>query len=154
MPRSAQNPSRSAIRPKDARTSNAMARVRQFKTAPEQKVAAALRELGAAYRRNVVSLPGKPDFANRSKGWVIQVHGCFWHQHNWKRGTLPAHNRAWWVTKFERNRARDIEVNEALRSQSLSTLTLWECETRDATRLKERLRGFLTDVAPASISTT
>lgn len=142
-----------SMKPKDARTSSAMSRVRQAKTAPEERVAAVLRELGIAYRRNAKALPGKPDFTNRSKGWAIQVHGCFWHQHDCKRGTLPAHNREAWEAKFARNRARDVEVDEALKKLGLSVLTLWECETRQPTRLKETISDHLTSVAlPTTIN--
>lgn len=137
--------------PKDERTSAAMAKVRQARTAPEERVATSLRELGFAYRRNVKSLPGKPDFANRSKGWAIQVHGCFWHQHDCKRGTMPAHNRDAWKMKLARNKARDIQVNDALENLGLSVLTLWECETRDPTRLKEKISNHLVPFAPSKL---
>jgi len=125
------------MKPKDVRTSLAMSRVPQKRTAPEEKVARVLRALGVSYRRNVRSLPGSPDFANRAKGWAIQVHGCFWHQHDCPRGTVPAHNRADWETKFERNRQRDSEKEALLVAQGLRVLTIWECELKDASRLRE-----------------
>jgi len=137
-----------SMKPKDARTSAAMSRVGQTKTAPEERVAFILRELGIAYRRNVKALPGKPDFANRSRKWVIQVHGCFWHQHDCKRGTVPTHNRAGWEGKFARNRMRDIQVDGDLKKLGLSVLTVWECETREPTRLKEKISDHLASVAP------
>lgn len=120
-----------------------MARVKQARTAPEEKVATALKELGLSYRRNVKSLPGKPDFSNRSKGWAIQVHGCFWHQHDCKRGTMPMHNRAEWVAKFARNKERDIAVDTALRDLDLRVITLWECEVNDPGQLKHTLNSYL-----------
>ncbi len=120
-----------------------MAKVRQSRTTPEERVAAALRDLGLAYRRNVKALPGKPDFANRSKGWAVQVHGCFWHQHDCKRGTMPTHNRAEWEAKFLRNRQRDAEVEARLAESGLRVVTVWECETKDSASLKERLNTYL-----------
>ena len=120
-----------------------MAQVRQARTVPEERVASALRELGVSYRRNVKALPGKPDFANRSKGWVIQVHGCFWHQHDCKRGTMPNNNREEWGAKFARNKARDASVDVALRDLGLQVITLWECETKSAMDLKNAIKAHL-----------
>lgn len=120
-----------------------MARVRQARTAPEERVASALRDAGVRYRRNVRTLPGKPDFANQSKGWAIQVHGCFWHNHSCKRGTLPAHNKQEWLAKFARNKARDLQTQRALEAVGLKVLTVWECETRDAEGLAARLKAHL-----------
>lgn len=131
------------MKPLNHRTSAAMARVRQKKTRPEEAVALALRANGIRYRRNVRTLPGKPDFANCSKGWAINVHGCFWHQHDCKRGTMPAHNAALWRAKFETNRARDARVDADLGARGLRVFTVWECETQDAAALVERVRLML-----------
>lgn len=131
------------MKPLDARTTDAMSKVRQAKTKPEETVAQALRDIGASYRRNVRSLPGRPDFANQSKGWVVQVHGCFWHQHDCKRGTMPSHNQAEWRAKFERNKTRDAKVEQALSGRGLRVLTVWECETRSPAALTDRLKTHL-----------
>lgn len=120
-----------------------MTKVRQARTTPEEAVASVLRELGVFYRRNVKTLPGKPDFANRSRGWVVQVHGCFWHQHDCKRGTIPAHNREAWLAKFARNKQRDSEVEAALEASGLRVLTVWECETRNHQSLVDKLATYL-----------
>lgn len=131
------------MKPLDARTTDAMSKVRRAKTKPEEIVAATLRKMGASYRRNVRSLPGTPDFANQSKGWVVQVHGCFWHHHDCKRGTMPSHNQDEWRTKFERNKARDARVEQALVDRGLRVLTIWECETKTPLSLTERLKTHL-----------
>jgi G:T-mismatch repair DNA endonuclease (very short patch repair protein) len=55
----------------DPVTSARMARIRQKGTKIETIVATELRDLGAHYRKNVKTLPGSPDFANRSKRWVL-----------------------------------------------------------------------------------
>lgn len=120
-----------------------MAKVRQSRTRPEERVASALRALGIAYRRNVKSLPGKPDFANQRRGWVIQVHGCFWHQHDCKRGTIPAHNRDAWLAKFAANKKRDLLVEAQLTARGFRVLTIWECETQDLAILCDTLNVYL-----------
>ena len=120
-----------------------MAKVRQRRTTPEDRVATVLRGLGHSYRRNVATLPGRPDFANQSKGWAIQVHGCFWHQHDCKRGTIPVHNRDAWLAKFKANRARDELAEKRLSELHLRVLTVWECETKDSDNLQHILKTYL-----------
>lgn len=131
------------MKPLNDRTTAAMVKVRQSRTTPEERVASALRALGLVYRRNVKTLPGKPDFANRSRGWAIHVHGCFWHQHDCKRGTVPSHNRDAWEAKFARNKQRDGEVDARLSALGLRVVTIWECETKDSVALKNTLRSYL-----------
>jgi DNA mismatch endonuclease (patch repair protein) len=120
-----------------------LARVRQARTKPEETVAALLRSLGFAYRRNVRTLPGTPDFANRAKGWAIFVNGCFWHHHTGcRRATVPKNNRTFWVDKFAANRRRDAAKIRALRALGLRVLVIWECEAETCgprlARLTER----------------
>ena len=74
-----------------------MARIRQKGTAAERIVAAQLRALPMAYRLNVKTLPGAPDFANRKQRWAVFVHGCFWHHHsNCRKATVPKTNEPFW----------------------------------------------------------
>ena len=55
-----------------------MRAVGQRATSAERTVQVILRHLGVRYRLNHPGLPGRPDFVNRSRGWAIFVHGCFW----------------------------------------------------------------------------
>ena len=118
-----------------------MARVRQKGSAAELEVAAALRSLGAAYRKNVRSLPGSPDFANRRRRWAVFVNGCFWHQHTGcHRATVPKANNTFWVEKFTANRKRDARAVLALRRAGFRVAIIWECEADHAeTRLSKVL---------------
>ena len=119
-----------------------MKRVRQARTAPEDAVAALLRAQGIAYRRNVRSLPGSPDFANVRQGFAIFVNGCFWHAHrHCKRphSRTPKQNADFWQAKFTANRARDARKIRALRALGLRVMLIWECELRDEKKLTERL---------------
>ena len=113
----------------DAKRSALMKRVRRSGTSAEIIVAEALRSAGLHYRRNVRSLAGTPDFANKSAGWAIFVNGCFWHHHRCARGTTPKRNCAFWETKFRDNRRRDANKIRCLRSQALQVHVIWECET-------------------------
>lgn len=132
-----------APKPEDPRRSALMGRVRQRGTAAELRVAAVLRSLGHAYRLNVRSLPGAPDFANRSRRWAIFVNGCFWHHHTaCRRATVPKTNDAFWRDKFETNRRRDANAIRTLRRRGFKVAVVWECETKEEC-LMERLSKVL-----------
>jgi len=126
--------------PTDPVRSALMRRVRQNKTHVENVVAAALRAHKLSYRRNVRTLPGSPDFANKSKHWAIFVNGCFWHHHkHCVRGTIPTRNRAFWVEKFSANRRRDAKKIKALRNAGFCVAVIWECQGLDASALTHRI---------------
>jgi DNA mismatch endonuclease (patch repair protein) len=132
-------------RPTDTARSNLMRRVRQRGTKPEDEVAATLRELGVHYRRNVRTLPGSPDFANKTGKWALFVHGCFWHHHqHCSRATIPTRNRAYWTEKFSANRARDRAKERALAAMGFLVVVIWECETSNAALARRRLRKLMT----------
>lgn len=110
-----------------------MGRVRQRGSAAELAVAALLRRLGAAYRKNVRRLPGSPDFANRKRRWAVFVNGCFWHRHTGcARATTPKANREFWLEKFAANRARDARAVRQLRRMGFRVLIVWECQVPTA----------------------
>lgn len=133
-------------RPKssDPRRSALMAGVRQKGTSAELTVAGILRNLGHAYRLNVRSLPGSPDFANRKRRWAIFVQGCFWHHHtNCRRATVPKSNVDFWTAKFTANRARDARSVRALRGMGFRVVMVWECEVAEPGALAQRLSEIL-----------
>lgn len=132
----------------DRARSRIMASVGQRSTQPEVAVRASLRRLGIRYRCNVSTLPGSPDIVVRRLSLVVFVHGCFWHRHICSRATTPKSNRAFWQKKFIDNQARDRRVRRELRKAGWSVAVIWECWTRDAKSLDERVRKILLKVAP------
>jgi len=118
-----------------------MKRVKRERTAPEEAVAAILREMGIRTRRNVKSLPGSPDFANKARHFAIFVNGCFWHGHAGCRlATIPKSNSEFWREKLTANRLRDARKVRALRKQGFAVTTLWECQSM--ARMVAQLRRF------------
>lgn len=129
--------------PTDPERRALMQRVRRSGTPAEDRVAAICRELGLAYRRNVKSLPGSPDLANKTRRWAVFVNGCFWHAHTGcKKATVPKRNNAFWTTKFEANRRRDAAKIKKLRADGYRVVLIWECETSDALLVKRRLSNL------------
>lgn len=128
-------------KPTDPARSALMRRVRQTGTKAEDEVAAILRQSGLRFRRNVKSLPGSPDFANKTNRWAIFVHGCFWHRHEGcPRTTTPTRNRDFWLAKFAANVNRDTIKARLLRAMGFKVLTIWECETRNPSNVRRRLQ--------------
>lgn len=129
----------------ETKRSAVMRAVKSTNTAPELRVRAAARALGAGYRLGGWSLPGKPDLTFPGRRAAVFVHGCFWHGHDCKRGArAPKDNAAYWQAKIARNVARDARTLAALEEDGWKTLVIWECETRDAPALEKRLGRFLT----------
>ncbi len=113
-------------------------------TKPEIAVRRLLHAMGYRFRLHRRDLPGTPDIVFPSRHKVIQVHGCFWHQHEGcRRATLPATRRDFWLPKLARNKERDKESETRLRALGWEVETVWECQLRDGDALQTRLRLFL-----------
>ncbi|WP_224487851.1 very short patch repair endonuclease [Robertkochia flava] len=81
---------------------------------------------GYRYRKNVNSLPGKPDIVFKSKKVVVFCDSEFWHGKNWKESkhNIKSKREFWWP-KIERNIERDREVNETLEEMGWTVLRFW-----------------------------
>ena len=121
-----------------------MSAIRGKDTKPEMVVRSITHALGYRYRLHRRDLPGVPDMVFPKLRKVINVHGCFWHMHKCRYGSVtPKTNVEFWQNKRSGNVARDRKVLECLRTLGWNVLTVWECETRDTQLLRGRLRKFL-----------
>jgi len=124
--------------------SELMKRVRRSGTAPELVVRRIVHGFGYRYRLNRKDLPGKPDLVLAKRRAIIFVHGCFWHQHpSCAKARPPKSNAAIWKTKFERNVVRDKKAIIKLKAAGWRCLVVWECETKNISKLTRRLVRFL-----------
>jgi len=129
--------------------SQMMGRIRSKNTVPEVRTRSAVYALVVRFRAHVTDLPGKPDLANKTRRWAIFVHGCFWHSHEGcQLASKPRSNTAYWSEKVVRNQERDALHHRALRDLGCEVLTVWECETRDESRLRDALAEFFDELAP------
>ena len=63
---------------------------------------------GLRYRKNVKTLPGKPDIVLPKYKTIVFVNGCFWHGHqNCRYFVMPKSNTEYWESKISNNIARD-----------------------------------------------
>ncbi|MGH9584551.1 MAG: very short patch repair endonuclease [Bryobacteraceae bacterium] len=103
--------------------SAAMASVRVKNTLPELTVRRLLYKLGYRFRLHARYLPGRPDIVFRKRHCVMFINGCFWHGHDCPRGNPPSSNIEFWQQKIDKNRERDLRVNQQLRKDGWRVLT-------------------------------
>ncbi len=121
-----------------------MRNIRAKNTSPEMMVRRIVHRMGFRYRLHVPGLPGKPDLVLTRLKKIIEVRGCFWHQHE---GCIDSHvpksRMEYWRPKLTKNVERD-KINQAkLIADGWKILTLWECELRDSEEIRQRLKRFL-----------
>ena len=114
---------------KEQRRKN-MQRIHSKDTSIEVRVRKELWCRGFRYRKNVSSLPGKPDIVLAKYKTVIFVQGCFWHMHDCGKFHWPASNQEYWEPKIRRNVERDQENIQQLQALGWKVLTVWECELK------------------------
>ena len=121
-----------------------MSRIRGKHTKPEIVVRRIVHCMGYRFRLHRRELPGSPDMVLPRHLKVIFVHGCFWHKHRCRYGRVrPATNKEFWEKKRGGNVERDRRNLKALKRMGWNVLVVWECWTRDASKLERRLREFL-----------
>jgi DNA mismatch endonuclease, patch repair protein len=125
-------------RPRTAQaTSFLMSRVASTDTRMEVKLRNSLHRRGLRFRKNIATLPGKPDIAFPRERVAIFVDGDYWHARILKesgvdalRASLKTNNREFWVAKLQRNYERDLAVTNALEERGWIVVRLWESELK------------------------
>lgn len=121
-----------------------MRRIRCKDTSPEMIVRRLVHRMGFRYRLHVHSLPGRPDLVFPRLRKIIQVQGCFWHQHrSCAQAHVPKTRVEYWRSKLLRNRRRDRDNEKRLRADGWEVLTIWECEVVDRCLTEDRIANFL-----------
>ncbi|HEU4388403.1 MAG TPA: DNA mismatch endonuclease Vsr [Blastocatellia bacterium] len=124
--------------------SERMSRVRAKNTKPELIVRRLTWTLGYRYRIHGHRLPGHPDLVFAARRKVILVHGCFWHQHQrCRQYRMPKSRLGFWLPKLNSNKRRDRANKRKLQSLGWSVLIVWECELKDLTSVRARIKEFL-----------
>lgn len=126
-----------------------MSRIKGKDTSPEVSVRSYLFRNGFRFRKNVSSLPGRPDIVLPKYRTVIFINGCFWHHHDGcKYASIPKTRTQFWMAKFERNVFNDKKNRELLEALGWNVITVWECSLkRDFSKtmhsLLESLKSFV-----------
>lgn len=129
-----------------SKRSDIMSKISGKETKPEILVRKFLFSNGFRFRKNVKELPGKPDIVLPKYKVVIFVHGCFWHGHTCKRGTLPKTNHEFWQDKIGRNIERDIYNISELNENGWNVIIIWQCEIGNRTNRDIRLHKLIEEI--------
>jgi DNA mismatch endonuclease (patch repair protein) len=118
-----------------------MSRIKAAATKPEMLVRRECHRQGLRYRLHRNDLPGKPDLVFPKYKTVIFVHGCYWHSHDCRYGSVvPKTNAEFWRAKRAGTIDRDERNKRDLEYLGWRVLTYWECEIKDAKALRNRIR--------------
>jgi DNA mismatch endonuclease (patch repair protein) len=120
-----------APRASSARARAVMRGNRRRDTAPELRLRSALHAQGLRFRIDLPvranGLLARPDVVFSRRRLAVFVDGCFWHG-------CPEHfvasrsNVAYWRSKIERNRFRDLSTDKALLAAGWSVIRVWAHE--------------------------
>ncbi len=110
-----------------------MQRIPSKDTKAELLLRKALWHKGLRYRKNVKSLPGKPDIVFTKHKIAVFVDGDFWHArgHFERPGEQIGTNKEFWCKKLNANVERDRFVNDALLEQGWLVLRFWESDVKN-----------------------
>jgi len=103
-----------------------MRAIKSKDTKEEIRLAKALWHRGHRYRKHDRTIFGTPDLSFKKYKIAVFVDGEFFHGKDWEKvkSRLDS-NKEYWINKIERNRNRDIEVNEYLASKGWTVLRFW-----------------------------
>ena len=120
-----------------------MAAIRNRDTKPELVVRSLLHSMRYRFRLHSKKLPGHPDIVLRKYNTVIFVHGCFWHCHECKQGSvIPKTRPDFWAAKRNGTVERDKKNIAALQETGWQVIVIWECQTLAAELLQSTLASY------------
>ena len=125
--------------------STIMQRIKAKDTTPELTVRRYFHAHGLRYSLHRYDLPGRPDMVLVKYRTVVQIQGCFWHQHpdpDCRDAHLPKSNHGYWIPKLRRTMVRDAESFDELTRRGWAVEIVWACQTDEASlaKLVDRIR--------------
>ncbi len=106
-----------------------MQSIKSTDTSIEIRLRKALWHRGYRYRKNMKSLPGKPDIVLTRYKIVIFCDGEFFHGKDWYEVLRPrlrkGNNSEFWEKKITRNMERDREVDQKLLFLGWTVIRFW-----------------------------
>jgi DNA mismatch endonuclease (patch repair protein) len=107
---------------------------RSSDTAHEHILRSLLWRRGLRYRKNLGSLPGKPDIVFPAARVAVFCDGDFWHGRNWEllsKKLRVGANAPYWVPKINANRNRDRRNNRLLKREGWTVVRFWETDIHE-----------------------
>lgn len=127
----------------EKKRSEIMSKVRSKDTKIEIVFRKKLWTAGFRYRKNPKGYFGKPDLVLKKHKTVIFVDSCFWHGCK-KHCRIPSTRQDYWIPKIERNKKRDIEVNQYYKKEEWKVVRVWEHEVlKNFNKTIDKIVNFL-----------
>lgn len=126
-----------------SKRSQIMASISGKDTKPERLVRSRLFKEGFRFRKNVKTLPGKPDIVLPKHKTIVLIHGCFWHGHKCKKATRPTSNIEFWNSKIQSNINRDKRVKMELKKSGWQVITIWDCKLTNRGSLDKTMNKLI-----------
>jgi len=126
-------PSFKGLKPASTASSYAKRHNKRRDTKHEILLRRELQRLGLRFRKNVETLPGKPDIVFPSAKLAVFCDGDFWHGRNWrllKQKLTKGTNAAYWLAKIAANIKRDKRNTVLLKKSGWSVIRVWEADTK------------------------
>lgn len=137
-------PSYKGLRPASETASKIKKNNKRTDTKHELLLRSTLWKMGLRFRKNVNTLPGKPDIVFPKTRVVVFCDGDFWHGRNWdslknklKKGT----NAKYWQSKIAANMERDKRTTAILQESGWYVIRVWEKDIkRDASSIANTIK--------------
>ena len=114
--------------------SRVMSRIHSRDTKPELQVRQRIHAAGWRFRVCDKRYPGHPDVVVPRAHTLIEVRGCFWHQHGCAGTSTPKSNVEFWQAKWNRNIERDRQHEAEWKKLGWNVIIVWECALKPLMR--------------------
>jgi DNA mismatch endonuclease (patch repair protein) len=121
------------LRPSSELASKVKQRNRSRDTTHELALRRELWRLGLHFRKNVKTLPGKPDIVFPRARVAVFCDGDFWHGRHWqtlRKKLRKGTNAGYWTAKIFSNIQRDRRNTALLKKSGWRVIRLWETEIK------------------------
>jgi DNA mismatch endonuclease (patch repair protein) len=112
-----------------------MSAIRSKDTKTETKLRKSLFAIGLRYRKNLGTVPGRPDIVFPSERIAVFVDGDYWHGRVLRERGIKHVRRyytnkqqTYWVPKLKGNVARDEYINTLLKEKGWMVIRMWESD--------------------------
>jgi DNA mismatch endonuclease (patch repair protein) len=126
-------PSFTGLKPASAASSRAKRSNRRRDTQHEVLLRRELWRLGLRFKKNVETLPGKPDIVFPGTRVAVFCDGDFWHGRKWqtlKPKLEQGTNATYWSAKIASNIKRDVHNTALLQEAGWHVIRLWETDIK------------------------
>lgn len=125
-----------------------MSMIKGKNTKPEMLVRRFLHGKGYRYRLHVKSLPGKPDIVLKKYNTIIDVRGCFWHNHSSCKFGEKVVTPSETVNKKRKSAVvRDSVNDKKWRDLGWHVIVVWsDCELEPKKKFSKKREKTLTDL--------